>query len=361
MLPRDSARLPAQLHAPELGLAALERTHRRQLLRALLGLCSVVLTGVIGFHLIEGWGFGRSLYFTLITITTVGYGDEGISDEGRAFAVSLILVGIGIASYTLALVMQSAVTDPFTSRKRMQRKIDRTTDHVVLCGYGRMGQAIADELEREGVRFVVVEEDHEAYQRAVDQGRTALDGDACCDEVLRRAGVQRARFLVAAAHMEAVNILIALSARSLNAGLTIVARAEDDESVRKLQLAGADRVVTPHRSGGRDIAHSIAHPGIASFLARTDFGDGELAMAELRVGAGSELEGVELAAYARERGDGLSFVALERAGEPPHIPPRGSEPLRAGDRLLLAGNPEQVDKMLEEAQPQDASDLRRAA
>ncbi|MFT7543163.1 MAG: voltage-gated potassium channel [Gammaproteobacteria bacterium] len=329
---------------------AAERAHRRQVLRSITGLVSVVITGVVGFRLIEGWSLGRSLYFTLITITTVGYGDEGISAEGRIFAVLLLLSGIGIASYTLALVVQSAVADPFTLRKRMQRRIDKMNRHVVLCGFGRMGTAIADDLHREGIAFAVIDLDADNYQRAMDAGYAAMNGDAGCDELLRAVGVERAQTLVAGTSSEAVNILIALSARSLNQELKIIARAEDDEGVRKLRLAGADRVVTPHKSGGQEVAQEIAHPGIASFFASAKTKNGAVALADLVVEAGADLDGQALGEYGRVEGTALAFVALERGEEPLRVPPGGKECLQAGDRLILAGDPKQVARMRKRAE-----------
>ncbi len=338
-----ASRTPLQPHVTE-------RAYRRQLLRSIAGLVSVVITGTLGFRLIEGWSLGRSLYFTLITITTVGYGDDGISSEGRAFAVVLLLSGFGLASYTLALVVQSAVADPFTIRKRMQRRIDKMSGHVVLCGYGRMGTAIAEDLSREGIEFAVIDLDAERFQSAVDAGFTAAEGDAGCDETLRVAGIERARTLVASTSSEAVNILIALSARSLNQRLRIIARAEDDEGVRKLQLAGADHVVTPHRSGGHEVAQAIAHPGTASFLASAKTRDGTVALADLVVDAGAELEGQALGEYGMVEGTSLAFVALERGEEPLRVPPGGQECLQAGDRLILAGDPRQVARMRKRAE-----------
>ena len=352
----DTRQEPGAPSTPPSSELSLERQQRRHLWRSVLGLLSVVVTGVLGFRLIEGWSLGRSLYFTLITITTVGYGDEGISNEGRVFAMLLLVSGIGLASYTLALIVQSAVADPWTSRKKMQRKIDKLNGHVVLAGHGRMGHAIAEELARVRQPFVVLEHRQEAFERAAAAGHLVIQGDAGCDESLKSAGVDRARHLVAATDSEAVNILIVLSARALAPQLHIVARAEDDQEIRKLRLAGADEVVTPHRSGGHEVADRIARPGIAKFLARTHAGGSDVALSDLVVEAGAELDGHELGAYGREEGSGLSFVALERGDEPLRIPPRGSERLRAGDRLILAGDPVQVDRMCKRA-----STRRRAA
>jgi len=338
-----------RLRRTRVDLLAPERAHRRQLLRSISGLLSVVLTGVLGFRLIEGWSFGRSLYFTLITITTVGYGDEGISPAGRVFAVILLLSGIGIASYTLALVVQTAVADPFTQRKRMQRQIDKMSGHVVLCSYGRMGKAVAAELQLEGMTFVVLEKNDELFQQARDKGYVVLHGDPCCDAMLIAAGVECADTLVAATSSEGDNILISLSSLALNGELTIVARADDEGSVHKLKLAGADRIVTPHQSGGKEVAHRIAHPGIASFLSRTQTNGGDVALAELVVEAGAKLDGRKLGEYGREEGRALAFVALERGTEPLRIPPGGQESLRAGDRLILAGDPQQVERMRSQA------------
>ncbi len=319
------------------------RAHEhRRLLRAAALLVCLVLGGSFGLMAIEGWSFWRSLFFTLITITTVGYGDQGISVAGERFALVLLLVGIGLASYTFALFVQSLVSDQFAWRRRMRARIRELRDHTIVCGHGRMGRTVCEELEASGVPFVVVDADPEAVSRAIERGWLAIVGHASEDEVLLEAGLERASHLVIAFDSEQDNIVTALTARGLHPRIQILARAEREGEVRKLMRAGATRTISPYHLGGIEIANAITRPRIADFLARTGRAKSDVALADVLIEEGSTLAGRELREIGQQEATHVSFVTLERDGKPPMTPPRGTERLRPGDLLIVAGDPEQI-------------------
>lgn len=327
------------------GLETRQTRSRRQIASAVLAFLCVVAGGTAAFSWVEKWSVGQSLYFTLVTVTTVGYGDEGISDAGRAVAAVLLLGGIGIATYTFALIAQTAVSTQLAWRKRMQSRILRLENHVIVCGFGRMGQTICAELLSSERAFVVIERDPAAFDKACECSYLVVEGDAGRDEVMVSAGIERASHVVSAVDSESENIVITLTARELRPGMPIIARAEWEEEVRKLRRAGATRMVSPFRSGGIEVANAIVRPKVADFLARSTRSESDVALTEVVIEEGSPLAGVSLAEYGRCEGSRISFVALERPGKDVTIPPRGSEVLLPGDLLIVAGHPEDVVRM----------------
>ena len=317
--------------------------HRRQAARAVAAMLVVVVGGTAGFVYIEDWSLWRALYFTLITITTVGYGDQGISEGGQMFASVLLVGGIAVASYTLAMVVQAAVANQLAWRRRMQQKIDQLGGHAIVCGFGRMGRTVCHELAAAGIDVVVLEKCPERLRKAGDEGFPFVEGDAGEDEVLLQAGIERAKYIVAAAGVG--NLVITLSARDLSPKITIIARAEGDEEIRKLHRAGADRTVSPYHSGGLEIAAAITRPLVAEFLAHTRLAGGSVVLAEVTIGEASPLVGRSLADFGKHEADRIAFVAHHPAGGEQRIPPRGMDIFAAGDRLVVAGDPVQVARM----------------
>ena len=335
------------MHHPVVHLPELER--RRRLRTALGLLFAVVASGTIGFVIIEGWAVWRALFFTLITITTVGYGDEGISETGKKFASFLLVSGIGISSYAFALLVQNAVTNQFAWKKRMQKRIDKISAHTIVCGFGRMGKAVCDQLKAAGIPVVVIELDTDAFHAACDAGFLAIEGSSSDDDVLEQAGIMVASNVVSTVSHKAENVFTALSARQLRPNIPIVARAACEEEARKLTQAGATRIVSPYLSGGQRIADLILRPGVADFIERSQTDDGGVVFADISVKEGSDLCGYTLADYGKNYGTKIAFVALQRGDEELCISPPGSSKLRTGDRLIVAGDPEQVERMTESA------------
>lgn len=318
------------------------RARRRRLCLAAAAILGVVLWGTLGLMWIEGWGFAKALYFTLITVTTVGYSDEGIGPHGRVFVILFLMSGIGVFSYALAHIVQGMVSEKLAWRRRMQSRIDALRGHVIVCGYGRMGTIVCRELLAAGREFVVVEQREPAWQAAVGNGYLALHGSGSDDDVLTSAGIAHATHLVSVVDSIDENIAIALSARDLNPDLHIQARAERASEERKLHRAGADRVVSPFHAGGLDVATAILRPKVAEFLARTSQAGGGVALGDVQIEPGSRLVGRSLADFGRNEAARLAFVSLERAGQDTLVPPPGSTVLRAGDHLVVAGDPAAV-------------------
>lgn len=331
-------------HPPE-----IPGENRRRLVRAVMALVGILSVGVGGLMWIEGWDFWRAFFFTLITVTTVGYGDEGISDAGERFAILLLVGGIGTASYTFALVVQTMVSNQFAWKRRMHTRINKLEGHVLVCGFGRMGRTICEELVATGTPFVVIEVDARAATTAIEMGFPVVQGSAIEDEVLIEAGIERATHMVCATDQESENIVATLSARQLRSDITIIARAERPEEIRKLRLAGASRTVAPFHLGGIEIANAITRPRVAEFLAASVRAESEVGLAEISIGADSPLVGRTLSDCGRAEASRISFVTLERAGEPPFTPPRGTLALAAGDLLIVAGDPDQIRWMRDEA------------
>ena len=238
-------------------------------LRLALGLVLTVLViGTVGF-----WGFGLSfvdaVYMTITTITTVGYreinGPE-ISSAEKVFTMGIIVTGVSTVLYTFTSVVQVIVEGQlreFVGRRRMDRKISEMRNHVIVCGWGRVGRAAARDMARDGADVVVIDENAD---RVVGIDLPTVVGDATHDATLRAAGIEHARALIAALEGDAENLFVTLSSRAINADLFIVARARQDESVDKLSRAGADRVVNPQELGAARMASFVLQPNVAEFV-----------------------------------------------------------------------------------------------
>lgn len=333
---RRSPKHPMNAGAPRLSLA-------------LILMALVFITGTFGFVEIEKWDVWRALYFTLITITTVGYGDEGLSDSGKMFASVLLVGGVLSGSYTLGMIVQTSVANQLAWYKRMEKKISRLKGHTVVCGFGRMGFSVCTKLAARGKPFVVIERDPAGFAKAIEMGFLAIEGNASEEQELINARIAQASHVVAAVDNVAENILITMESRDLNPEAFIIARAERDEDMRKLYRAGVNRVLCPFKSGGREVADFVTRPHVADFLTQASLGDTGIALAEVRIDKSSTLIGTSLADYGRDIANHVSFVALQRKEGEVLIPPRGNHVLAEGDLLIVAGDPEQVSAMNEDA------------
>jgi voltage-gated potassium channel len=227
---------------------------------------------------------------TLITISTIGYRELPPMDaSGKVFTMALIVLGVGTTFYTLValaeFLIEGRVRD-LLERRAMKRTISALEDHVVLCGYGRFGQVVAEELRRLGIPLVVIDPDPARQPALEASGHPFLIGSALEDPVLVEAGAARARAVVTATGSDADNVFIALSARELNPRIAVHARGESEAGIRRLQLAGAAQVVSPYHLGGQRIAHSIARPSVVDFitLAAPAEARGEISLEEVVVG-----------------------------------------------------------------------------
>ncbi|HEX6853244.1 MAG TPA: potassium channel protein [Candidatus Polarisedimenticolaceae bacterium] len=314
---------------------------RKRLAIALGLLAGVLAVGTLGYVLIEGASPWDAFYMTAITLTTVGYGEVfPLSRAGEVFTVVVLFAGLGILLFGLTdlarWVIEGEMRDAF-GRRRRTRMLEKLSGHEIVCGWGRMGQAVVEELVREGRPFVVIERAVEKVARLTERGVPVVEGDAVSEDVLKTAGVARARGLVACLNDDAHNVYTVLTARSLNPSLFIVARAGEAGADARLRRAGANKVVNPYHLGGLRLAHMLTKPAVVDFLdVSFDAEGGELQLEQLQIDGGTPISGTTLAGADLRRKWGVAVVGVKRAGRV--IPnPEADFRLQEGDVLIVAG------------------------
>jgi voltage-gated potassium channel len=310
----------------------------RRLRLALAALGTVLVAGTVGYRAF-GLSWLDAVYQTVTTVATVGFRELHTFSAGeKVFTVVLILVGVGTALYAFTVVVETLIEGhlgDLVGRRRMERDIARLEGHVVLCGWGRVGRVIARELAAAGRPLVVVDRDE---ARLLDVAQLKIVGDATSDEVLRRAGIERASTLVAALTTDADNLFVTLSGRALAPDLFIVARAREEHSVAKLTRAGANRVVNPQELGGARMAAFVVQPNVAEFVdVVMHEAELDLRLAEVVVPGGSSLAGQMLGdAGLRER-TGTLVVALRHPNGAFVANPDRDAVLEAGYVIIALG------------------------
>jgi len=313
---------------------------QRKLLWALYAFIGIIAVGTGGYMAIEGWSFLDAIYMTVTTITTVGYREVyPLSTDGRIFSIFLIIGGVGGALYALTGIIQYIVEVQIGTtwgRRRMKARITKLRGHFILCGYGRVGQEIARTFKEEEVPFVMIDSSPESIAQAEQEGYLCLLGDATSDEVLREAGVDQARGLVAAVGSDADNTYITLSARQLKSDLFIEARAGGKESGTKLKRAGADRIVHPDSIGGRRMAMLALRPAVVDFIDTVVWARGrEFQLENVDIGKNSSLVGLTMKA-ARSK-IGITILAMRKKGGKLVANPPDEETIEDGDQLIVIG------------------------
>jgi voltage-gated potassium channel len=330
---------------------ARDAVRLREFLIALLVPVVLMAIGTAGYMRIEHWRPLESLYMTVITISTVGFAEvHPLSSEGRVFTMALILTGVFTLLYAATSAIRAIVSGEVRGdigRQRMERTLEELKDHVIVCGYGRMGRFVCTELSASGQPFVVLDKQAavlEGFQ--LPQG-IALAGDATSDGVLRRAGIDRARVLVSAAASDADNLYVTLSARLLNEKIFIVARAEDEGTEKKLLRAGANRVVSPYVIAGQTVVQAVVRPDALSFLemaTRRDYQ--ELQIEEVEVQPGSPLAGAQVRDPRVRREMGIIIVAIKKPGGKMAFNPAPEAMLEARDVLICLGHRDQLERLV---------------
>ena len=319
-------------------------------------LAAVYGIGVLGYTLLEEWRFQDASFMTVITLATVGYGEtRPLSPAGRWFTTFLILGGMSTLLYALssitAFVVEGQLKD-LLRRTRMEKDISKLRDHFIICGAQRVGLVILKELLRTGYPVVIVDHDvAEALEWGERHGGVlALQGDPSDDEVLDRAGVLRARGLLAALESDKDNVFVVLSARGVNKDLRIVARAHEETSRDKLLRAGADTVVLTQNIGGMRMASEMIRPTVVNFLdTMLREKESTLRVEEATVQQGAAVEGKTLADAAIRRKTGALLVAIRKPDGTFEFNPPPDREVLAGEVLVALGNPEQVKGLREMA------------
>ncbi|MGI8594344.1 MAG: potassium channel family protein [Solirubrobacteraceae bacterium] len=311
---------------------------RLALLGALIvGLC---VLGTIGFVVTEGTSAWDGFVWTLDTIATVGSVPAPTDTDGEAVKIALIILGVGTLFYGLVSITEFFVAGHVSGlleERRQQRMIDSLSDHYLICGFGRVGRQVARDLRAGGAKYVVIDDNPENHELAQAVGVPFLEGSPSDDVVLRDAGIERARAIIACVDSDAENIFITLTARELCNDLTIVARASVEDSEKKLRRAGADRVISPYKTSGSEMARLALHPHVTGFVDVAP----EYRIEEIEVGQGCESEGQTLADV---RGGAIVVAVRKPAGDVVTQPP-GETVLHAGDVLVALGTPRTLERL----------------
>ena len=320
-------------------------------LRIAVGLLfTVIITGTIGYTLIEGWAPLDSLYMTIITITTVGFREvHPLSGSGKVFTLFIIVGGVSASAYTLGSIVEFMVEGYFSDilgGQMMKRKISALKDHYIICGFGRVGEQIAREFKRTGVPFVVLDSNPDVKKYLDAEEVLYIQGNASDDNVLKDAGIERAKGLVSVVDGDEDNVYVTLSARGLNPNLFIIARANLEGSESKLKRAGADRVVSPYSLGGRRIASMILKPVVSDFLDTVMHGEElEFQLQEIKVGHDSRVADKTIKESEVRKLSGAYILSIQRSSGKFETNLSKSTKIHGGDKLVVIGTRDQLDKL----------------
>src|SRR6266511_5214563 len=314
------------------------------------GLLALVLTiGTIGFMLIEGWTLIQSLYTAVLVVSTLGFSDLRPSDTtGQVLTIVLILLGVGTLYYLVGALAQNVIENQFdwNRRRSMEQRVAQLHDHLIVCGFGRVGRQTCQQLQLENCAFVVIDNEEPRIARIAELGYLYVQGDASDDELLKRAGITRARALLTAVQTDAANVYITLSARALNPKIFIVARAATAEAEHKLTIAGANRVISPYILGGRSMAGHALRPAVMDFLDVLVHSDEmEMWLEEIKVGSDSWLNGMSIGDAQLRQTTGIIVLAVRRADGQIQVNPKDAALLYEGDTLIVLGSRADVDQI----------------
>src|ERR687886_1332755 len=316
-----------------------------------LALGIITAAGVLGYMFFEGWSFIDALYMTVITLTTVGYKEvHELDTTGQLWTMLLLITGVGTLFYaavsSVELAVEGAVRGYF-ERRRMRAEINKLNGHYILCGFGRVGRQVAREFVFDRVPFVVVDNNPQQVEECLAEGYLAILGEASEDAVLKEAGVGRAKGLVAAVDSDADNVFVTLSARKMNPDLYIVARTSSDEAAAKLEIAGADRTLSPYAVGGRRLAALATQPLIVDFLDVVTRGKKglEFRLEEFGVPKESPLANHTIGELQIGEKTGAMILAIRSSEGKFDTTPSAQDRILPGDTLIVLGARDQVDRL----------------
>jgi len=316
---------------------------------ALLALAVVVFSGTVGFMFLEDMGPLDSLYMTVITLSTVGFGEvRPLHAGGRIFVIGLIVFGVATATFmasTIGQVILEGQIRKVLGRRKMETKIKKLSGHNIIAGFGRVGRQVADEFARRRVPFVVIESDNAALNYLDATGYNYVAGEATEDEVLMSAKVEHARVLISTLPSEADNVYLAMTARHMNSGLYIIARADNPGGEKKLKRAGADIVVSPHILGGMRMAMASLRPNVVDFMQMTGLGEAGLGIEEISVPEGCRFGGKTLIESGIKAEYGVTVIGIKKTDKKLQINPPPDAIIEEKDILIMVGSNDELERL----------------
>jgi voltage-gated potassium channel len=328
----------------------LEQKYRRitlDLQRASFALGLIFLSGTLWYHFVEGWHWLDAVYMTVITLTTVGFGEiNPLGDRGRIFTIALIIMGVITIGYIVNRLTEALIEGYFIESRRLQqqrRLVESLSNHYIICGFGRIGQQIATEFAIEKIPFIIADASSTQVKAAQDLGYVTIQADATLDETLIRMGIGKAACLVAALPSDAENLYIVLSAKTLNPRIRAISRASTEEAIQKLQRAGADRVISPYMTGAKRMAAAALRPQVMEFVEGVMTGDRAFYMEEFLINADTcPVAGLSLREAKLRSQSGALVLAIQRRDGNLIVGPTGETIIMGQDLLICMGTADQL-------------------
>lgn len=314
---------------------------------SVLLLLALFVVGTIGYMQIDQMVFTDALYMTVITLTTVGYGEtQPLSTEGRWFTMLLIILGVSATANSIQKAATVIIGDHLWlsfGERDMSKRLATISGHFIVCGYGRMGREITNELKRHRESFVIIDQNEELHTIFLEEDILHVIGDATHDEILIDAGIRRAKGLLSVVDTDADNVLIVLSAKGLNPQIKVVSRAATDEMAKKLKRAGADHVTSPYVIGGQRMAFALMRPAVYDFLNNVVYSEQlDSEMGQITIHADSSLVGTTLRQAALRQKWGVIVLAIVDQKGQTFISPDPNRTLHEGDTLILVATQEKI-------------------
>lgn len=330
----------------------MEQSGRRKILTAIIILLVIVVIGVSGYMLIEHDDFINALYMTIITISTVGFGEiHQLSTPGKLFTIFLILSSFGTYAYAISIIttyfVEGRLASFISGGGRNRFKSKKMDNHIIICGYGRNGQQAALELIAYRKSFVIIESNHDVIMEHIGEDYRFVEGDATNDDILEKANIHHAMALITTLPNDADNTYVTLTARALNQDLIIISRASNESSEKKLKVAGANNVVTPERVGGAHMATMVAKPDITEFLDHLSVhGEAPTILEEIVCeNMSSEMQGKPIFELRVRKKTGANIIGLKTPEGEFILNPSPDLQISSASKLFVLGTPEQIENM----------------
>jgi len=311
----------------------------------------VFCIGSVGYHLIEDMGFFEGFYMTFITITTIGFAElRTLSPGGRVLTMVIFVMGIGVISYIASQTTQLIFESEIFRRRAMKKQLEKMDQHYIVAGYGRIGHRIAEVLQKADIPIVVVENRSSSIQRVLEDGLLYVEGDAQDENILKQAGIDRAKGLICTLSSDQDNVFVTLIARDLNPNIFILVRTNQHQNTKKILRAGANKVISPYEIGADRMANVILRPNVDQFMDRILGGAGQdHVFDEVRIYEGSELAGKTLAeAQIRQKYFVVIIAIIPESKQKIRFNPGSDDKISVGDSLIVLGDIQRIRKLREE-------------